>query len=69
VNVVAASFPGEPFIDKFQAAVRLGVTTRTIDLWTKEHDFPYQQVVGRRRYLWSEILAWIERRGGGGERS
>ncbi len=69
MSVVAASFPGEPFIDKSQAAARLGVTTRTIDVWTKEHGFPYHQVVGRRRYLWSEILAWIERRRGGEDTS
>jgi excisionase family DNA binding protein len=67
MSVLPLSAPSEPFLDKQEVAARLGVTRRTVDLWAKERGLPYHQVVGRRRYRWSEILDWIhERRDGGG---
>ena len=41
------------FLNKYQVAERLQVTTRTIDKWIKEGYFPKGRYV-KRRPFWSE---------------
>jgi excisionase family DNA binding protein len=49
----------EPYLTKRQVAERLAVGVRTLERMVATTDLPAHRVGGQRRFLWSEIVAWI----------
>jgi excisionase family DNA binding protein len=49
----------EPYLTKRQVAERLAVGVRTLERMVATHDLPAHRVGGQRRFLWSEVVAWV----------
>lgn len=64
----AGTGPAEQWVSKAQVAARLSVSTRTVDRWVLA-GLPmgraWRQVGGRRRFLVSEVLVWLDSVAGG----
>lgn len=48
----------EPWVSKKEIAAYFGVTTTTIDVWTRDLGLPYVQIGGRRKFRRLECEAW-----------
>jgi excisionase family DNA binding protein len=61
----AGTGPSEVWLSKRQLADGLSVSTRTVDRWIQQ-GLPvgraWRQVGGRRRFLRSEVLLWLDER-------
>ena len=55
----AAVVDFEPYLTKRQVAERLSVGVRTLERMIATTDLPAHRVGGQRRFLWSEVVAWI----------
>jgi excisionase family DNA binding protein len=49
----------EPYLTKRQVAARLAVGVRTLERMVATMGLPAHRVGGQRRFLWSEVVAWI----------
>jgi excisionase family DNA binding protein len=49
----------EAYLTKRQVAERLAVGVRTLERMVATEGLPSHRVGGQRRFLWSEIVAWI----------
>ena len=49
----------EPYLTKRQVAQRLAVGVRTLERMMATRDLPAHRVGGQRRFLWSEVVAWV----------
>ena len=52
----------EAYVTKRQVAERLSVGVRTLERMMATTDLPVHRVGGQRRFLWSEVVAWIAAR-------
>ncbi len=55
----------EAWVSKTDAAERLSVSTRTVDRWVLDGlpvGVAWRQVGGRRRFLMSEVMLWLDER-------
>jgi excisionase family DNA binding protein len=52
----------EPYLTKRQVAQRLGFSVRWLEQQVAQAELPAHMIGGQRRFLWSEIQSWIERR-------
>jgi excisionase family DNA binding protein len=55
----AAVLDFEPYLTKRQVAARLAVGVRTLERMVATADLPAHRVGAQRRFLWSEVVAWI----------
>jgi excisionase family DNA binding protein len=55
----AAVVDFEPYLTKRQVAERLAVGVRTLERMVATTNLPAHRVGGQRRFLWSEVVAWI----------
>jgi excisionase family DNA binding protein len=53
----------EPWLSKRQLAVRLGYSTRWVELRVRD-GMPSRMVGAQRRFRMSEVESWLERRAG-----
>ena len=51
--------PPEPFIDKAEAAQRLGIQQRTLDEWLHDGRVPFYRIGRSVRMRWSEVQAFL----------
>ena len=51
--------PPEPFIDKAEAAQRLGIQQRTLDEWLHDGRVPFYRIGCSVRMCWSEVQAFL----------
>ena len=58
----AAVVEFEPYLTKREVAARLAVGVRTLERMVATMDLPAHRVGGQRRFLWSEVVAWIATR-------
>jgi excisionase family DNA binding protein len=49
----------EPYLTKRQVAARLAVGVRTLERMVASAGLPAHRVGGHRRFLWSEVVAWV----------
>jgi excisionase family DNA binding protein len=49
----------EPYLTKRQVEQRLAVGVRTLERMMATSDLPAHRVGGQRRFLWSEVVAWV----------
>jgi excisionase family DNA binding protein len=55
----AAVVDFEPYLTKRQVAERLAVGVRTLERMVATTSLPAHRVGGQRRFLWSEVVAWV----------
>ena len=55
----------EPYLTKRQVAERLGFSVRWLEQQVSQAGLPAHMIGGQRRFLWSEVRDWIERRDSG----
>lgn len=51
-----------PFVRKLELAKLLGVTTRTISTYTKDHGLPVHHVNGTPYFVREEVSVWLASR-------
>ena len=52
----------EPYLTKRQVAERLGFSVRWLESQVSRGGLPAHTIGGQRRFLWSEVQAWIKHR-------
>lgn len=58
-ELVPANFE---LVDQPEAAKRLGITTRTLQMWTRKHRLPVVRISRTTRYNWAELQKVINDR-------
>lgn len=62
MTVLELPGPPERYLTKRQVAERLGFSIRWVEDQVQRRELPAHTIGGQRRFLWSEIEAWIRRR-------